>query len=257
MDISLRPFYSRSGGKFNVRKTINDLIPDHDIYIEPFFGGGAIFWHKKKAKINVINDLDTDMINRIKLILDAPSDLNLYRKDLTTLDKVKEFYSNSFKEEYSTADKILLEKIITGCGFSGCYVRMEKNIYKIEFGLKNNISKIDLYKQKLENVKIYNTDYMEMINKYDSENSFFFIDPPYECCAKRWGYAQPKDFDFILLRERLKKLKGKFLLTLNDSENIRNIFSEFDIIPFIAKSRRLNIEKTKQTTRNEVFIKNY
>jgi len=51
------------GGKQQLAQTILKLIPDHKQYNEPFFGGGAIFFAKKPAEVEFINDINGEMIN--------------------------------------------------------------------------------------------------------------------------------------------------------------------------------------------------
>jgi DNA adenine methylase len=51
------------GGKQKMIPHILPLIPEHKIYVEPFFGGGAIFFAKEPSKIEVINDIDKRVYN--------------------------------------------------------------------------------------------------------------------------------------------------------------------------------------------------
>ena len=65
----------RVGGKSKLQKKINSIIPNHEIYVEPFIGGGSIFLYKSPSKINIINDLDEDIINIWKDVYDLPVDI--------------------------------------------------------------------------------------------------------------------------------------------------------------------------------------
>ena len=51
------------GGKQNLVKKILPLFPEHNLYAEPFVGGGAIFWAKPKSNVEVINDTNKELIN--------------------------------------------------------------------------------------------------------------------------------------------------------------------------------------------------
>lgn len=73
----LTPFFARVGNKKKIKNIIIDLIPTHQIYVEPFFGSGAIFFNKQPCKIEIINDLDTQLINGYK-----------YLKNITEIDVV-------------------------------------------------------------------------------------------------------------------------------------------------------------------------
>lgn len=51
------------GGKQSMLKEILPLIPEHRIYVEPFFGGGAVFWAKEPSRSEVINDVNMNIVN--------------------------------------------------------------------------------------------------------------------------------------------------------------------------------------------------
>ena len=53
----------RLGGKSKLKNKIIELIPQHKIYVEPFVGGGSVFFGKPNSEIEIINDLDTDIYN--------------------------------------------------------------------------------------------------------------------------------------------------------------------------------------------------
>jgi len=60
----------RVGGKSVLTKTLLNLIPPHQVYIEPFFGSGSLFFAKEQAKLEVINDLDRAVYNFFKVLQD-------------------------------------------------------------------------------------------------------------------------------------------------------------------------------------------
>jgi DNA adenine methylase len=69
-----------AGGKFYARKLILAHIPKHSIYIEPFAGGGSIFFAKPKVSLNQLNDIDTELVNVYKTIRDMPNELAAFLK---------------------------------------------------------------------------------------------------------------------------------------------------------------------------------
>ena len=90
----------RVGGKTKLRKQIVSKIPEHKIYVEPFVGGGAVFFEKEPAQTNVINDLDNDIYNTyvdMKTVGDTLTNKNFFpEKELFwTLMKQTEFKNNS------------------------------------------------------------------------------------------------------------------------------------------------------------------
>ena len=59
----------RLGNKGKIADKIQSYFPDHKIYIEPFFGAGGMFFNKRKAKYNIVNDLDSDVFNLFQVVL--------------------------------------------------------------------------------------------------------------------------------------------------------------------------------------------
>ena len=55
------------GGKNAVAKQIIDLFPGHTTYVEPFAGGAQVFFRKEPSKVEVLNDLDTEMTNLFRV----------------------------------------------------------------------------------------------------------------------------------------------------------------------------------------------
>lgn len=221
--------------------------------MEAFVGSGAVFFNKPLAEKNVINDLDDDTVARFKLLKRAPDDLTKYRTDLNTLDKVKKFYDN---HSGSDADKLTFEKIKTCNGFSGVYAKSSKLVYR-KANPYSTIKNIKEYQDMLRRAVIENKDYESIIRKYDGKDTFFFLDPPYENTLVGFNYAEDKGFDFNRLAEVLRGIKGKFLMTLNDSPNIRRIFKGFVMKPFVAPNVWYNKKNNQKKERREIFIANY
>lgn len=63
------------GAKNRIADWIVSFIPEHKVYLEPFFGGGAVFFHKQKSRIETINDLDNNVYTFFKVLRDKPEEL--------------------------------------------------------------------------------------------------------------------------------------------------------------------------------------
>lgn len=95
--------------------------------------------------------------------------------------------------------------------------------------------------------KVHHLDYKQIFEMYDSENTFFYLDPPY--FKKEFLYDgcenYSKDFH-IELRDQISKLKGNFLLSYSDNKFIRDLYKDFDIISYTGSN---------YIFRNELLIK--
>jgi DNA adenine methylase len=239
--------FCRQGNKMPILNNIINLVPDHKIYCEPFAGSAVVFFNLPKAELSILNDLDPDVYERLKLLQKAPLDMTKYPHDLNTIEKIKYFYEN---HENTISDLLLYHRIIACNGFSGMPVNNIKQIFKTA-SANYFLNHLEYYKKMLSGVKITNRDYIDIMLKYDSQDTFFFIDPPYEATNK--GFYSDTDMNYEKLSFLLQNIEGKFLLTINDSPNIRKIFKPFTI-------KKINIRslwRKKEKIRKELFIMNF
>lgn len=116
--------------------------------------------------------------------------------------------------------------------------------------------KIDAIHKRLDKVLIEHRDFEKLINQYDFENAFFYCDPPYSTGC---GYevTSTEDFDHERLRDILKNIKGKFLLSYDDSPKIRALYRNFEMVEV---QRQKGINNRQGITNNiykELLIANY
>ena len=251
---TLPPPFCRQGNKYPIRDIIIPLIPPHKRYVELFAGSGAIFYNKDKAEQNILNDLDKKTIANFRLIQNAPLDPAKYAHQPKSLTAVKHFFDHHGD---SIADRLIHERIRACSGYSQRPVTESKQIYHVK-NAERVLKHLGEYKEKLKGVKYENKDYEAVVKKYDNADTFFFIDPPYENTAKEFGYAQSGEFDFERLRDVLSKIKGDFLLTINDSKRIRDLFKGFHIKPIKVPNPYSHRKVSKQKAfRPELIITNY
>jgi len=243
----LPPPYCRQGNKYTIRHKIIPMIPAHETYVELFAGSGAIFFNKQKAKNNVLNDLDKNTTKSFNLIIDAPLDISTYPNP-QSVEETKTFYLQP--TENIIQNEIIRYKIIVSCGFCNKPVVKANRIYKNR-KYHRWLKDLEKWKDKLNDTTIMGVDYEEAIRKYDGVDTFFFIDPPYENTVSEFGYAESKAFDFNRLLKALMGIKGKFLMTINDSTTTRQLFKDFiinDIDVFCSWNKSI---------RKELIITNY
>lgn len=237
--------FARQGGKNYLKKIIVPMLPDEeeiDIYVEPFVGGGSIFYNTPDYKKKVINDVDKDVYTIHKGLKEKSEYINnnIERNfNQTNFDKVKDK-----KDAMSILQKCKMSF------FGNC-----RNFNKIKTGdkLETDFSK---YGPLLKNTTVLNKDFRSVIKKYDSPRTFFYLDPPYEKSEEQGVYEKIKEYitpEDVL--ESLKNIKGKFLLSYNDSSNIRNLFSKYNI-KRVSTRYSMNQESGKARKVNELLISN-
>lgn len=237
------------GNKRRYFEKIEPLIPPHSTYIEPFLGSGFVFFNKKEATRNIINDLDKDLIKAYRLAKRAPKTLSKYNYNFKNIKQLQRFYDMNHSQ---LSDKLIKQVIKFNNGFSG--KKVNTKVYKFADPIKKLKKNLSHVKDRLNGTTILNKDYREVINKYDSPSSFFFLDPPYEGSQNIYSN---ESMDFVELFDILDNLKGKFMLTLNDSKNISTLFKKFRIkkikLPTVG-GRKGNIGSKPRT---ELIIMNY
>ena len=152
-----RPIFCRIGSKWNMSNIIISNFPKHQIYVEPFFGGGGVYWKKNKSNKEIVNDIETSLIDDYKLIKEASDDKNDYRKDLDTIFKQTQF----IQRNNITPENKLTEAIIRRCnGYGSRYIpkNSEGGVFKNPNPYRK-LENIKYYKDRIKNTKFYNDDY--------------------------------------------------------------------------------------------------
>lgn len=221
--------YAYFGGKQRKVKHILPYFPMHNIYIEPFFGGGALFFAKELAKINVINDIKKDVVNFLNILKD---------KDKFDLLIHKLTYTAYSVESIIEAKKILNDYNVNSVDFAWAFFVMQQmafvgmhnttlacyvgdNRAKVFF---NKVNDLHFYINKLHNTYILNKDAIDVINQYNEKSAFVYCDPPYINTADS-SYLHYSEKQYIKLLETLKQFKGKFLLSGYDNEFANKYFN--------------------------------
>ncbi len=219
----MNPPISRMGGKSKLRKEIISRLPEHTCYVETFFGAGWVYFGKEPSKVEVINDVEGELVNLFRMMKHHASELQRMLQ--------YEFSSRDEFEYYKHADPKGLTEIQRAIRF--IYINSQSFAAKggnygygtstkprgIVFGERD----LHQIQRRLRNTYVENLDFEELIWKYDRKGTVFFCDPPYYETA---GYESEFSLkDQIRLVDCLKRIKGKFLVTINDHSKVREWYS--------------------------------
>lgn len=251
------------GGKQKLVTKILPLIPKHNLYCEPFIGGGAIFFAKQPSDVEVINDTNKSLIDFYRVAqndftsLEKEIRISLHSRDLHR--KAKAIYENP--DLFPELKRAWAVWILSSQSFSskldgnwGYDIKKNTTSKKITNKRENFSEEIAI---RLQNAQIECADALRIINSRDSKESFFYVDPPYynSDCAHYDGYTI-EDFDMLL--KTLSKIEGKFLLSSYPSEILSKYTKEkgWYQISFQQKVS-VNAKGGNQKTKIEVFTSNY
>lgn len=218
------------GGKQTMLPYILPLIPKHEVYTEAFFGGGAVFWAKEKAKTEIINDFNANVYNFYMVLQTNFAELKaLVEHSIVSREAYKSalvIYHSSFV--FSEIQRAWAFWYATNCGYSNQVgnCRITTNSKNVSV-LNNKIANFtDIYSARLQNVQIDNTDACEVISLRDTPNAFHYIDPPY-VGAKQGHYGGYEQEHFNQLLYTLTTVKGKFLLSSYPNEELNKYVQQY------------------------------
>jgi len=249
------------GGKTRIRKQIIEKFPPHECYIEPFVGGGLIFFFKKPSKFEIINDKDDNLICLYEVMKTAPLEfVSMLQYELYSRRKFERYKGELYESdiELTKMEKALRIFYLLKSSYGGI---LRNASFKIMTSVKPTLIAKDIKEimikasERLRTTIIESLDFRELVMRYDRDYSFFYLDPPYHCKGGKSYINTFSDKDFIDLSNILRNIKGKFLLSLNDDQFIRELFGNFNIekIPIVYSVNRGN--KGKRVT--ELLISNY
>ena len=204
------------GGKQTMLPHILPLIPEHTIYTEAFFGGGAVFWAKKPVKNEIINDFNANVYIFYKILQTRFVELQtLVQQSVVSREAYKAalvIYHAPFA--FTEVQQAWAFWYATNCGYSNqignCRITTNS---KNATALTNRIATFtDTYSARLQGVQIDNNDATEVIARHDTLSTFHYIDPPY-VGAKQGHYGGYEQAHFNELLATLANVKGKFLLS--------------------------------------------
>jgi len=247
----IRPIIARVGGKTKLADRIIKLFPADELiktYVELFIGGGSIFFKKKEAEKNVINDLDKDISN-------------IY-KDIKKVDNIDNFdftgNEDKFNRLLNTDYKNPKDRLYRNLYLSRLSFMSNRKSYGITKGEKNIGKNILLnykkYHSKLLKTTILNKDYKDVIKKYNKQDTLFYLDPPYSEQKKSWGYKEGENITPEELLEQLKTIKGFFLMSYDYSPELKRFFEKDFIVKIISTKYETS---TNPINVKELIIMNY
>lgn len=275
------------GGKSKEIPYIQKHIPSFSgRYIEPFFGGGALYFHLEPEKA-VINDINIRLMNFYYGVRD---DFFTVEKDLKELERL---YSENRKDfdalkaatpekrvpdrnetlYYSVRDMFngLSEKIysdaaiyyfINKTAYSGMIRYNSRGEFNVPFGRYKNLNTAFVTEQHsilLQRARLFNEDYTSIFEMAESDD-FMFLDPPYDCIFSDYGNEEYKDGfndeSHIALADAFRNLNCKALLVIGRTALTEQLYGDM-IIDEYDKSYSVNIRNRFKAAATHILVSNF
>jgi len=220
----LPTFIRFPGADSTIVRFLLKMMPPHKCYVEVFGGSAKLLLTKTPSKVEVYNDIDGDLVNLFEVVRNRKTFQEFLRRTKYLVYSRELYYKfieklkrRDFEDDVERAVALYYVHWATvggkrGSGFSA---GPKSNVPRAFF---NALKGINLIHERLKNVCIECLDFRECIRKYDSEYTFFYLDPPHVFLSsekERDFYEATDRFteeDFMDLLEILSRVKGKWLL---------------------------------------------
>lgn len=253
--LDMNSFISWIGGKKLLRKKILEEFPTQGTfsrYIEVFGGAGwVLFSTEEHAKMEVYNDVNGNLVNLFRCT----------KYHAEALQKELEFLLMS-REQFFDAKEQMRVRGMTDIQKAARFYILIKESFGTDlcsFGVRprNIESAVDYIltvSNRLKTVVIENQDFERILKTYDKKDALFYLDPPY-CKTEKYYSDRFMPEDHVRLKEALERIEGKFILSYNDCDYIRKLYSNYNIV---ETDRQHNLVRGEEKPRyKELIIKNY
>ena len=283
----MKPLVKYRGGKSREIPHLEKHIPQfYGRYIEPFFGGGAMYFYlePKKAIINDINSKLMAFYSGVKY------NFEIIQKELSEIEKlylinrrkfedlksrtpalrveddnetlyyqIRDMFNDLVDKKHSDA---LLYFFINKTAYSGMIRYNSKGEFNVPYGRYANLNTSLVTKSHsklLANTEIYNQDYKHIFDIAEDDD-FMFLDPPYDCIFSDYGNSEYKDGfnerNHTELANNFKNLKCKSLMVIGRTPLTEKLYGDM-IVDEYGKSYAVNIRNRFKSTATHILISNY
>lgn len=220
----VRPVIPWRGSKRRLVKTLLPLLPPHTCYVEPFAGGLALLLAKPRSKIEIVNDLNGDLVALYRCIQFHLPEL---LRELTHLhigrQTLRDLLANPGLTDIQRAARFYT-RLRASFGSDGRSFAVAKSQGRMPFTPDRHQDLLGAARDRLAGVIVECHPYERVLQNYDSPDTLFFLDPPY-LNTDPDAYDGWTESDLETFRARVAKLKGKWIVTLDDSEFNRKLWA--------------------------------
>ncbi|PIW55209.1 MAG: DNA methyltransferase [Sphingomonadales bacterium CG12_big_fil_rev_8_21_14_0_65_65_10] len=246
--LALKPFLKWAGGKRWLVGSTHFAVPDFPgRYIEPFLGGGAVYFHLQPPKA-LLSDRNERLVEVYKVVRDNPEMLSRELRDLQAKHSQKFYYEERARKRLKSHTRAAQFIYLNRTCWNGLYRENRKGQFNVPIGTKSAIyDKSENWRalsRLLSGADLAAADFEQTVDKAD-KGDFIFADPPYTTAHNNNGFVKYNQDIFSWgdqerLRDALVRAvrRGvKVMLTNADHDSIHNLFdNEFDYISISRSS---------------------
>ena len=217
------------GGKRALAKQIISIFPEHTTYVEAFSGGAQVLFHKEPSAVEVLNDLDHEIVNFFRVCQFHHEELVRYLRYMVVSRQWFKLLKASDPLTLTDVQRAARYLYLLKNGFAAVVNNLNYKVNVVQppgFNPDRLPGIIEETHKRLARVQIEALPYEKILKSFDRPATLFYLDPPYYG-RKLYNFNFETD-DFSKLAERVKALQGKFVLSLNDVPEVREIFRDFN-----------------------------
>jgi DNA adenine methylase len=230
-----RPPAPYIGGKRLLAKRIIERIEatPHRCYAEPFVGMGGVFFRRRlRPAAEVINDLNGEVANLFRILQRHYAFFIDFMRFGLTSRREFERLTQTAPATLTDLERAARFLYLQRTAFGGKVTGQTFGVSPYEPGPFNVLrlaSYLEAVHERLAGVVIESLPYAEFIARYDRSETLFYLDPPYCGSEHYYGRGMFSREEFENMAALLATLKGRFILSLNDVEEVRRAFAGFEI----------------------------
>ncbi len=283
----MKPMIKYRGGKSKEIPHIMQHVPMYNgRYIEPFFGGGAVFFHLEPQRA-IVNDINAPLMS---FYLGVRNDYQNLRRELNEIEtlytanraafdalkalhpdervedhneelyyQIRNMYNNINERQYSDA---LLYFFINKTAYSGMIRYNSKGEFNVPFGRYKNINTrlvTEQHSELLQRAELFNEDYIDIFNM-SQEGDFMFLDPPYDCTFSDYGNEEYHDGfnedSHRRLAQDFRNLGCMAMMVIGRTPLTEELYDGM-IVDEYGKQYSVNIRNRFKSVANHIVVTNY
>lgn len=252
-----RPIAAYIGGKKRLAPLIVERIGaiPHRSYAEPFVGMGGIFLRRdQRPPAETINDISGEVVNLFRVVQRHAEAMEAEFRFLVTSRATYELLQATDPRRLTDIERAARFLYLQRASYGGKVTGQTFGVSPLESGAVDRRKLRPLIEglaERLAGVVIENLPYGAFLERYDGPAVLFYLDPPYHGSEDDYGAGVFPPSEFERMAAQLAGLKGRFLLSINDTPEIRRIFAAF---PMEEVRLRYTIGRSAATEAAELLI---
>lgn len=214
--------FAYPGNKSSLADWVVSHLPQHKCYVEPFGGAAGVLANKPESYNEVYNDIDADLVQFFDVLRERGAELRDWLRQLPyAREKYDQWADRWYSDGWRPDDPIKRAGVfffLRATSFGGTYqypggfaISSTRNQARTYAG---QVDRLEEFADRFRNVVIENCEWQEVVDTYDSDETLFYLDPPYY--ETRCRYRHGQDFDHETVASTLSDIDGEWLVSYGE-----------------------------------------